>query len=278
MALRLFYQWMDLCGKSLPDVDWELDLAVAEYAEDLWQEGEPKHLLGDLLSALIFYFGFLRRSLHEGWKMLTVWSKLELPARAPPFSENILLAMVGIAYESGENTMAAAYFLGFHGLLRTGEILKLRVCDIKFSRDGRSAVIELGLTKGGLRRNQTEQIVIDNRRTLAALQVAAQGKRTGDLLFPPSTTFRKRFESHVRSLGLSSTPYKPYSLRRGGATFLFRSGVAVQRIQFMGRWQNATTAKIYIEDAVAMLSEIALTAKQRATVNRHAAFAASCFE
>ena len=43
------------------------------------------------------------------------------------------------------------------------------------------------------------------------------------------------------------------SLRAGGATRLYLSGVEVRRIQYRGRWLHERTVAVYIQEAVASL-------------------------
>ncbi len=59
-------------------------------------------------------------------------------------------------------------------------------------------------------------------------------------------------------LGFTEYNFKPYSLRRGGATYDYRVGGRLEATIVRGRWQNAKTARIYITDGLARWAEISL--------------------
>ena len=52
--------------------------------------------------------------------------------------------------------------------------------------------------------------------------------------------------------------FQPYSLRRGGATHLFRQTGNMHRTLLTGRWKHLATAKLYIQAARAALNELLL--------------------
>ena len=68
-------------------------------------------------------------------------------------------------------------------------------------------------------------------------------------LSPP----RLAMESHH----LQSFHFKPYSLRRGGATAAFREGATWEQLMETGRWQDVRTLRLYIADAALELSAFA---------------------
>ena len=47
----------------------------------------------------------------------------------------------------------------------------------------------------------------------------------------------------------------PYSLRRGGATTLFRETANLELVMVQGRWQSQRTARIYVNDGMAAEKE-----------------------
>ncbi len=52
----------------------------------------------------------------------------------------------------------------------------------------------------------------------------------------------------------------PYSLRRGGATQLFRETNSMDSVKDRGRWQHAKTAKIYVDLALRDLGDLQVSA------------------
>ena len=57
------------------------------------------------------------------------------------------------------------------------------------------------------------------------------------------------------SFGLSHRNLTPYGLRRGGATWLFKESLSYDLVQNMGRWAEAKTFKIYMNEAMAVLGQ-----------------------
>jgi len=62
----------------------------------------------------------------------------------------------------------------------------------------------------------------------------------------------------LAALEIREAGYKPYSLRRGGASFDYRQHGVVSRTTLRGRWNSAKTARIYIADAMAVLAAVKL--------------------
>eukprot|EP00974_Lingulodinium_polyedra_P049220 4731189-Lingulodinium_polyedra.AAC.1 len=60
--------------------------------------------------------------------------------------------------------------------------------------------------------------------------------------------------------------FKPYSMRRGGATHYFEEKQQYDPVLDVGRWQNTRTARIYIQTAQAALNARALTDQQRDSI------------
>ena len=71
--------------------------------------------------------------------------------------------------------------------------------------------------------------------------------------------FRKLFYGSIRVLGLTRMEYKPYSLRRGGATHHYRVFGDINGTALRGRWANIKIARIYITDALVKLQEFDFT-------------------
>eukprot|EP00972_Heterocapsa_arctica_P051073 7508233-Heterocapsa_arctica.AAC.1 len=62
---------------------------------------------------------YTKRNLVLSWNLLSVWGKLEMPARAPPCSEQIALGLCGMALLSGRTDLCVVLPIGFHCFLRT---------------------------------------------------------------------------------------------------------------------------------------------------------------
>ena len=78
----------------------------------------------------------------------------------------------------------------------------------------------------------------------------------------PSWLFRQKFDKITTAAGLQGFGFRPYSLRRGGATELWRTTANLDAVVMAGRWRHATTARIYVSDGLAVLAEIRLSSPE----------------
>ena len=76
----------------------------------------------------------------------------------------------------------------------------------------------------------------------------------------------------LQSNALTEMEYKPYSLRRGGATDLWTRAGNLDRLVVRGRWGNAITARQYVNEAAAALATVRLPKATRFALEHHAAF------
>lgn len=70
--------------------------------------------------------------------------------------------------------------------------------------------------------------------------------------------YRALWKEIVDHLGLNSFHYLPYSLRRGGATSAYKEGMTFEQLFIKGRWQNVSTARLYLDQALQELTQIQL--------------------
>ena len=64
-------------------------------------------------------------------------------------------------------------------------------------------------------------------------------------------TMRKFLKTLTVELGLSSLNLQLSSLRTGGATSLFMTGIPIDHLRFRGRWKSLDTLEHYIQEAIA---------------------------
>lgn len=258
LACRLFFLWLRAIDKDLPGTVIEFDLLVKDYLEELWQQGEPRSLAVDLLSGLCLFRPCLRGTLHCGKRWCDAWKLHELPCQAPPLLVLHVLAMAGRALlEWNDISLAVAIMLAFHCFLRTGEILTVKLKDIVLDSNCNEGVVALPLTKSGRRYGHQEAVVVSDWRVARLLGVCKSSGAPGDTLVGRSSAaFRSHFAKLLDSFKLDSSDFKPYSLRRGGATHDFRTHGDLSRTMLRGRWGCQRTARIYINESLAALTEL----------------------
>ena len=95
------------------------------------------------------------------------------------------------------------------------------------------------------------------------LKAATANLRPQDLVVRRSIhAFRANFKTLLRLFDLHEDNYNVYSLRRGGATAFFMETGSMDRTMTVGRWECASTARIYIQQATAETSELRMSERQ----------------
>ena len=91
-----------------------------------WSRGEAVGYIADVLSGLHFSMPELRGTLRHSWRLFRQWRRVEAPQRAPPLTVWIVKAVIARALEIDQLAFAALFAVGYHCLLRTGELLALQ--------------------------------------------------------------------------------------------------------------------------------------------------------
>ena len=257
-ARRKFYRFLKDNQISLPRQREKLDGLVAEYVEFLWESGEGRGLASDTVASLQDFDPRLKGSLLLTWRLLKTWHVNEVPNRAAPLPERAIHAMIGWALFHEHFKFALSLQLGFYALLRTGEIHALTSSCIAMSSPNKPAVISLGLTKSGKRVGASESVTLTAQDVLKPLWRWKRQASPHEPLVSSPSQWRTMFSNCLKALGLEDFQFRPYSLRRGGSTFWFHKHGNFDRLLMLGRWQAVKTARIYLNDGLAMLAEMKL--------------------
>lgn len=170
-------------------------------------------------------------------------------------------AMAGAAWALGFTAEASALLTGFDAMLRSGELYNLRIKDVAFY--GSRAVLSLGFTKTGKRNNTTEMVVVESKLAVTSLKLVCAGRRQNEfLLARGARVFRCVFNSLVDFFDLEGN-LTVYSLRRGGASWDFLQHQSMERTLLRGRWQSTSSARIYLQDATAMVTQLKMSSHQQ---------------
>ena len=230
-----------------------LDEAVCDWIESHWKNGSTLSFVSDGLCGLHHFEPFTKRQIPGAWKLFKTWRKLEAPSRAPPLTQPIVYALAHYAVLHHDLALGAAILLGFFALLRTSEILTVQVSDLLFFQN--RGIVRLPCTKTGQRHAAGETVAFDDWFTLDVLKELCILRRhqlgpEAPLWLLSPQTFRYRFNHLLHRLGLISHGFRPYSLRRGGATFLFQQTGSMEVALLKGRWNSPQVAKVYIMDGL----------------------------
>ena len=253
-ALDAFFVFLRTNKLTLPTSKSELDPLVCDYIEHMWSTGVGRGQANDTVAALQDQQPNVKGHLQGAWRLLKTWSINEVPNRAPPLPEQVVQAMAGWAFFKGHVSFGVSLIIGFYTMLRSGEILGLLSNHILCSAKERQALISLGLTKGGKRHGAAESVILGVAEAVSLTrQWKMMASSTTPLVRSP-VTWRSLFSECIEALGLDHFGFRPYSLRRGGATWWFSKHQNLDRILVQGRWAALRTARIYLNEGLAMLA------------------------
>lgn len=119
-----------------------------------------------------------------------------------------------------------------------------------------------------------EAVAVRDSLTLQLLQtlMALRAPEKGAWLWPHSAqAFRENFRKLCTFFRVAHLAFKPYSMRRGGATFLLQEGVALEAILLRGRWKSVAVARLYLQDALALIPSLRIPSPDMDRVENFAA-------
>ena len=237
-----------------------MDPLLCDYLEHLWSSGAGRALACDTLAGLQDLQPNLRNHLPGAWRLLRTWHVNEIPNRAPPLPEHVLHSMAGWAFFKGHVSFGISLILGYYTMLRTGELVGVRSSHMVATSGHRQVLVSLGFTKGGKRHGAAESVILGYE---PAVKLVRQWK----LKASPSTPlaknpahWRKLFQDCLSALKLESFGFRPYSLRRGGATFWFTKHQSFDKILVQGRWHTQKSARIYLNEGLSVLATMQIPA------------------
>ena len=257
-ALEQFWAFLRRENLPFPRGTHDLDRVLCIYVEHLWSEGFGRALAADTVAGIQDAQPNVRKQLPATWRLLKAWNVNEIPSRAPPLPEEALQAMIGHAIFHQEYRFAISLLVGFYGVLRTGELLGLTSSDVSVSSERGPAVVALGYTKGGQRQGAAESVSLTSEQVIRWLHRWTLDVPLKTSLCTKPSQWRKQFNDTLVALGFDTFDFRPYSLRRGGATYWFRKWGSLDRLLLYGRWQNARTARTYVNDGLAVLASMHL--------------------
>eukprot|EP00438_Fugacium_kawagutii_P010156 Skav235744 [mRNA] locus=scaffold1612:147414:153104:- [translate_table: standard] len=233
-AVSQFLVFLRREGQPLPRDKKLLDPLVCDYVEHLWSSGAGRALANDTLAGLQDSQPNLRGSLPGAWRLLKTWSINEVPSRAPPLPEHILQAMAGWAFFNKHFTFGISLVVGYYGMLRSGEIISLLSSHIMVSAQDSQLLVSLGMTKSGRRQGAAESVVLGVELAVKLVNCWKKQCPTVVRLASSPGKWRTLFHECLQALGLETFEFRPYSLRRGGATWWFQKHQNLDRILVQG--------------------------------------------
>lgn len=248
-----------------------LDQLLDEFVNHLYQNKSKRRGIIRVAKRAILFVQTIRpdvrTQLKTCWTTIKAWQEQEPSQLRAPMPLVLMMAMlckarlIGLQAGPGATQqkmflLSALIGLGFFGLLRPGELMKLTREDIEIPNR-----MSLGLPWVTVRIRRPK-----NFRQLGHAQFAVVKQpdvcnwitwmyyqaKPGQPLWPHSTTaFRTMFKQVCSRLLKNAHPFTPASLRAGGATFMFDHSMDVGRLRLAGRWANPQSLEHYIQQAKA---------------------------
>lgn len=233
-----------------------LDELTADWIQKCWEDGESIHVVSDALCGLHFFEPWTKKGIPTSWRIFATWRKLETPCRAPPLTAHLVYCMAHYAVAHRDLSFAALLLLGFFALLRTGELLSLRPEDLLVGP--KQTIVSLFGTKTGQRNNAAEMVsFFDDFTTEVLIALLDQRKSLRTIKTPiwsfSGQHFRNQFKTYLKKFDLIKHNFRPYSLRRGGATWTFQQSGSMELALVKGRWGSSKVARVYIADGISHL-------------------------
>ena len=249
-SVLYFFQFLALFGLELPLQKDDMDDLLCQAMEYAWENGETRALAVNMISGLEHHISGLRGLLKGAKRLWRQWGKLEDISRAPPLDTRAVLAMCWYLWDWGYTEMAVIVLLAFHRFLRPMDYLQVKVGQFLFPRKDAAHLVLANTKTSG-----TTSIPISDPAMIKLLHVFTCRRQPGDLFMPQLPhEFRLLFDAAIQAIGLPHS-FKPYSLRRGGASSFFQATGNYHRTMELGNWRHLTTAKIYVNTALLELTQ-----------------------
>ena len=259
IAITRFFDYLDLHDCFVPDSIEELDEAIGEFINHLYLDDLPQHWAADLISGFKRFYPKCRRHLETASLYHKNWLRVTVRTRALPASLDLVLGMAAVALLQGDPRLAFVVLLGFAGLLRAGEIVALTVRQLRLCGGGSLLVVTLPDSKSAKRKGSAEQVTVFDPLVLQLAMVVLRGLRPNDFIFQGTwKDLSHELKRLGATFGVHSPRFTPYCLRRGGATWHFTKYCSYDATQHLGRWEQAKTARTYIDQATAEATEVSL--------------------
>ena len=153
------------------------------FVEEAYQEGDPMSGMQDLLAGAQLFWPALLGTLRWPWRLLRTWARAEPVRRPAPIPGIVATAIAGSFLLADRPEAAALTLVGFHCLLRSGELFAMRIKDITYTCSG-GAVVVLPETKSGFRKGAQELVLVRSRAVIRALQKVSRGRPPAAALLP----------------------------------------------------------------------------------------------
>lgn len=232
-------------------------LTMFLHAVYIFKKGRCRHLGSAALHGIMLHRPELkeRHKLAKARAALKGWEKLRPSVKHPPLPRFLLVVLAFFLRKNGFPVIAIAFLVAWEGLLRIGELCRIRVKDVAFTSDLRiggkkPAVLVIKKAKTG--KNQV--VSIRSKEIAVLLSQVVAGKKKKQLAFGVSPrVMRKMLKRAFSSIQVRKRRWTFHSIRHGAATAALMEGMPLEEVLRRGRWKAAASARHYIQEGEALL-------------------------
>ena len=258
-----------------------LSAVVVAYLQWAYDAGHPHSHGSYVIAGLQFRWPALRTHMKPAWAVQRRWAQLLPPMVRTPMPWTVLLAMCSTAVVWGWPSFALLLLLGFHCMLRPGEIAALRRGHLRLTSDSYSknvGVVALTTSKTATRAARIQSVTITDVWLLQRLdRHFGTWPEKAPLCSGGTTAFTRRFMACLQSLRLAGR-FTPGGLRGGGAVAHFEEHANLGALQFRGRWENPRSMLHYLQLGLAASSFLSIPAAARSRIEALAGLAVTLVE
>jgi len=244
----------------------DVNQVLAEFVQWAFDKKYKLWIVRVALLAVQTKFKFLRHHIPRPWEAIRSW-QLKLPSqnRVPitiQMVRAIFVVSIKLASKSDKWSLlfiqfALAVRLGFYAMLRPGELIRLRLCDLRLPHMDTSElvmVVALASPKNKAHMGRNQYATVSDSATVQYFRWFLTGLQSEVLLWPYG---RARFAAMLcyilGILGLSDVGITPASFRPGGCTYYHMCGVSIADLKYRGRWAHEGSMAVYMQEAMATL-------------------------
>ena len=202
--------------------------------------------------------------------MVNAWEALVPSVNHVPTPLPVFRALVALALLWGWPIIAIIISLSFLGLLRPGEALALKWCDLllpsQLMQPGRMYV-RIRKPKSRKVAARQQHVRIDEPSLISLLESFAIFEQPAASIWQGTRAqFVACHNALVSKLGIGicdGSGLTPASHRGGGATWLFEESGSLDTVRWRGRWRQERTLEIYVQEVGALSVLPALSPSER---------------
>ena len=250
--------WDEMLSVSHAHID-EINSVIISYGRALYAAGRPYLHYVETINALASARPSLRRQLQGAWSLAFGWLQQEPGLHHTSMPPQVLLALLTTSLLWGWLRVAGCLALGWGALLRAGELVSstrrqlLLPSDVYGTLDHALLTILEPKTRFTAAKHQCAKL--DAPDLLFLVQLAFGNLQKHQKLWPLSAqTLRQRLKALMKALKLPLEKSSTHrcldlgSLRAGGATWILNTTENAELTRRRGRWINAKTMEIYVQE------------------------------